>query len=141
MSTPLQELGRMIEAVEHHHRSYDVGGSARGVFRPKHQDRLFSTLHEARMALYRVACDLRAESAADLVVQLSSAFVLADVQAGSEPDDETHADLERLRTVIGSTLAIVTRAPRSRDATPMRSEAAQAVALIFDRPPIEEVRA
>ena len=135
LDTPLQQLGRLIEDVEQRHDSYDVDGTQKGVFQEKHEQRLQDTLHGARMAFYRVACDLRAETAADLVVQLHSAFVILDCQAGSKPDESTDADLHRARTAIASALSVVLRSVDDPAAIPLRSDAAHDVNLLFDRRP------
>ena len=136
LDTPLQQLGRLIEDVERRHNSYDVGGISYGVFKKDHGHRLLDTLHGARMALYSVACDQRAETAADLVVQLYSAFVVIDCRAESVPEKtDVAADLHRARTAIVSALSVVLRSLDSLATVPLRSDAAHAVGLVFDRRP------
>lgn len=127
--TPLQQIGRLIEDVEARHASYDVGGSNVSAFTYEQRARLQNALHETRMGLYEAACDQRAETAADLVVQLSSAFVIIDCKADGEGEDE---DLNRVRAAIASALSVVLRSVDSIAAVPLRSSAADCIGLVFD---------
>ena len=135
LDTPLQQIGRLIGDVELRHASYDVGGSNVNAFASENRARLQNALHGARMGLYEAACDQRAETAADLVVQLSSAFIIVDCQAGNVGNEAIDENLNRVRAAIASALSVVLRSVDSLASVPLRSCAASSVGLVFDRKP------
>ena len=131
--TPLQQIGRLIEDVERRHESHDFDGSVRGLLTKEHDDRLMVAFHEARMALYEAACDQRAETAADVVVQLFSAFVTIDCNIDWPTEAQAeNANIQRVRTAIVSALSVALRSVNDTDAIPCKDAAEDAVRLVFE---------
>ena len=132
VDTPLQQLGRMLEDIQRRHDSHDVGGSAKGALTEKHDDRLMHAFHETRMALYGAVCDQRAETAADMIVQLYGAFVIADLRCndfGDEPEDE---DMHRRRAAIASALRVSLNSIAKDCEVPCRTLAESSVRIVFE---------